>query len=258
MNSLLVEVYFFFLGCCLGSFTLTATERFLNNKNLIRRSHCNNCKKNIRWYALIPVLGFLLIRGRCTFCKKKIFFRYPISEFISGLFIYIAYLKLGVSGELFYMIIIWEIFYYITIIDWKTELIYSHPVVAIFVLHFSYLLYNFEQNIFLSSLIGMISGAGSFFFLSYFYEVIRKKRGIGEGDIVIIGLLGFVFGWQALIPIVFFASCAGIIFGIIFLLWKSKGLREHFPFAPALIGASFFHWYYPHIYYTIFTQLLYG
>lgn len=83
----MIWVLGFIFGICLGSLTKVVADRSLNNRSLWGRSYCENCKKQIAWYDLFPVLSYIFLKARCRNCKKRLSFEYPLVESLMGLLI---------------------------------------------------------------------------------------------------------------------------------------------------------------------------
>lgn len=82
-----VSIFGFLLGVVLGSFCLVLADRSLTKQSFWGRSYCPHCKKKLRWYDLFPILSFLILKGKCRYCKKKISFEYPLVEIVTGLLV---------------------------------------------------------------------------------------------------------------------------------------------------------------------------
>ena len=241
---MLFEFYFLFAGLCVGSFLHTSALRLLNGKSLFNRSSCDECGKTISVLGLIPVLGFIILKGKCVNCGYKIPILYPLTELMTGICFWLIYKKLGTGPELFFMFAIWSGLIMISIADSLSFLILWQPVVVIFLVRSAMLYFAGSQEI-LDSVIGLLAGAGFFHFVSYFYLVIRGKVGLGEGDTTVIGLIGFILTWQALLPVILFASVSGIFYLLVARFGKGESLRSQFPFAPALCLGAFIHFEFP-------------
>ena len=237
------------LGAIAGSFVLCLGDRLLNKENIFSSSHCPNCKTDIPAYALIPIISYVFLLGKCRFCKKKISFRYPLAEiFFAGLY-FLIWQKVGLSLSLPVYLFCWSSFALIAFLDWQRKWFYTKILVLIFVASTS-LLFLREID-FMTAFLGLTIGAGSFYFIAFFYYFITSKEGLGEGDISLLGVLGYFLGWQVLLPTVLYGSLGGIILGLLFFL--EHGKNTPFPFTPPLILGAFLHWYYPDLYIKITT-----
>ena len=95
-------VCFFIIGTLFGSFFTLATYRIPRKQDImVKRSYCPNCKHELGFFDLIPILSYLFMCGKCKYCKDKISIRYPLFELANGVFFLITYMLLGISWILF-------------------------------------------------------------------------------------------------------------------------------------------------------------
>lgn len=119
----------------------------------------------------------------------------------------------------------------LSVIDWQSMTVEPRLVAFGVGLHLlSVLIFQGEQ--FLASIGGLLIGAGFFHMLDFFYEMVRGRRGLGEGDAAVAGLVGAFVGWQGLVPVFALASVAGLIGGIAWLAVSRRGLDAPIPFVP--------------------------
>ena len=184
--------FIFILGLCFGSFINVLIYRVPIGLSILTSSQCVYCKKKILIFDNIPVLSFLLLKGRARCCGKKIKIQYPIVEFIFALsFIYSFYF----SDDIFNFIFL-SIFFFILMtiffIDWQHLIIphvFSWSLIAIG------LIYNFifNQEI-LDYLFGAILGALLVLITNGIYYVTKKKQGMGMGDVFLLSGIGGCLG----------------------------------------------------------------
>ncbi|MEO0098278.1 MAG: prepilin peptidase, partial [candidate division WOR-3 bacterium] len=117
-------------------------------------SFCPNCKKRIRPYDNIPVLSYLLLGGRCRYCRKRISPIYPIVEFLTGITFYLLYLKLSLSFSLFISLVYFSLLLLTAFLDWQEKATYDLIIYLGVIFGF---LFNLKNPIF--SLIGILVGA---------------------------------------------------------------------------------------------------
>lgn len=243
----IVEVFIFLFGTIIGSFLLCLCHRLAHKKNLLEFSYCPHCKKRLPIWALIPILSYLFLRAKCSYCKKTISTEYPIVEVCCGECFVLIFLKTNISWQLPYFFVAWSLFFLIALFDCKYQWFYSSLLILLFLCRSFFLIWSPEEL--LVSFLGMFIGAGFFYFIAFFFQFFTKKEGLGDGDISLLGILGYFFGWESLLAIVIYSSLIGILIGL-FLLWKNKK-KEAFAFTPALILAAFFHWLYPQTYFLL-------
>lgn len=245
----------FILGLIFGSFANVCIYRLPKGKSIIYpSSFCPNCNKPIKWYDNIPLLSYIILKGKCRYCKNKISIRYFIVEFLTGLLFLLIYKKFGLS----YLNFVFDIFILsliiISFIDIDTFLISDVIVIpCIFLgLLFSFLfpeIHNMDRlGSFLYSFFGVILGGGILIFLAVIGKLLFKKDAMGGGDVKLLGMIGAFLGWKPIFLTLFFASLLGTLISLILILLKKRKIDDYVPFGPYLaLGAVislFFKGYY--------------
>ena len=228
------ETFSFLFGLCIGSFLNVCIYRLPASKSISHpRSSCTNCNELIPFYDNIPVVSYLLLRGRCRFCSEPISLRYPIIELLTGLFALITFFKYGISLEALIYFVYIAALLVITFIDIDHQIIpdvISLPGIPIFFIAS----FGLPQITYLDSLIGILAGGGSLFLVAWTYSMITKKEGMGGGDIKLLAMIGAVIGWQGVLFTIFVASAVGTISGMLVMLKSRKGMKLKIPFGPFL------------------------
>ena len=201
-------------------------------------SHCPKCGNKIRAYDNIPLLSYIILGGKCRFCKEQISIIYPAVELLSGLIFLSLYLWYGLGWEFASKLFLFTSLMVIFFIDLKYQLIpdvITLPGIAVGLV-FSLLS---KSPSFLDSVIGIISGGGLFYLVALAGDKIFKKESMGGGDIKLAAMLGAFLGWQKILLVFFLASLLGALVGIIFLILSPR-LRENrlIPFGPFLAIAT--------------------
>ena len=239
----------FFIGICLGSFANVCIYRLPKNKQAITgRSLCPRCKKIIKWYDNIPLLSFLFLNARCRNCKKNISLQYFLVEFITGLgflVIYLTYNNYLLSVFLSILFLLYTIIFFIDlkhyiIPDSLNFIIIGLGLAKTFVPNFhTILIHDLTQSI-----VGGIVGYFSIWIIIYLYRVVKNIEGMGLGDAKLMAGIGFLFGWQSILPVLFISSVFGLLFVSPSLISKKKNLTSKIPFGPFIILAciSYFFW----------------
>ncbi|MGD8524208.1 MAG: prepilin peptidase [Desulfobacterales bacterium] len=248
-----VEVFAFIFGLCIGSFLNVCIYRLPASQSITRpRSHCPNCNELIRFYDNIPVLSYLVLRGRCRFCKERISFRYPVVEILTGLFALVTFLKYGITLEALIYYVFVSALIVITFIDIDHQIIpdiITLPGIPLFFLA-SFALPGIT---YIDSIIGVFAGGGSLFLVAWIYHLVTKKEGMGGGDIKLLAMIGALIGWQGVLFTIFVASAVGTISGILVMLKARKSMKLAIPFGPFLaiggiayifIGPQLIYWYF--------------
>ncbi len=246
----LTAFFVFLLGLCIGSFLNCLIYRLEEEKTIKGRSFCPHCRHTLIWKDLLPVLSFLVLRGKCRYCKKKISFQYPAVEILTGLVFLLIFINQFSSQQeilsiSFSGIARTSFLFYITssliaifVYDLKHFLI---PDKILFPATAVALLYRIAESPHLIGNYILAVLIGSAFFLSVF--LISKGQWIGFGDVKLAILLGLILGFPKIILGLFLAFFFGAIIGVIMMVFQKRGLKSEIPFGPFLIigtAISFF------------------
>ena len=212
-----------------------AQERF---NLLVPRSRCQQCGHQIRWYENIPVLSYLVLRGKCSACSTPISLRYPLVELtVAGLFSWCIWhwgpTLTGLAWCGFAAAVL-----ALALIDWDTTLLPDDVTLPLLWAGLMSAALQWTDVPLAASLWGAVAGYLSLWTVYQVFKLATGKEGMGYGDFKLFAALGAWFGWQALVPIILMASVIGAIVGI--ALKFSTGLREggYVPFGPFLAGAG--------------------
>ena len=238
-------IFVVILGGLWGSFANVCIHRLPQNKGVVSgRSHCPKCKKEIVWQDNIPIISYLILKGKCRKCKRKISSQYPIVEMINILLFLIIYFLFGISLTTILLMILSLSFLIIFFIDLKHFIIPNSITFSMMALGF---IKSFDPNLnsifpnYINSLIGGLFGYGVIFSIIYFYKQIRKKEGMGLGDAKLLAVIGFWFGWIAIPFVLFLSSIFALVFVIPDLIKKNKKMTSQIPFGPYIILATIFY-----------------
>ena len=237
MNEFLIYTCLFILGTVFGSFYNVLIYRLPRNISIIYpSSHCPNCKAPIKWYDNIPIISYILLKGKCRNCGERISPRYPIVEFLSGAFAVISYYKWGASLDALIYYFFFSNLLVMSVIDWYYFII--PPQLNLGGLVLAITVSPFRQTItFKESVIGALIGTLFLGLLYLFYLKVKKVEALGLGDVILMGFIGAVEGpFGVLISLI-----AGSIVALVYVLPKIlryKSLQFAIPFGPFLsIGA---------------------
>ncbi len=230
----LIEVFIFIFGLCIGSFLNVCIYRLPASKSIVHpRSMCSSCGTLIASYDNIPIISYLWLRGRCRHCRTKISLRYPIVEFLCGLFALGAYLKFDLTIEALIYFLFFAALMVVTFIDLDHRIIpdvITLPGIPIcFAAGFALPTITYKD-----ALLGILSGGGSLFLVAWTYSLITKKEGMGGGDIKLLAMIGAIVGWKGVLFTIFVASLVGTLAGLAVMLQSRKGLKLAVPFGPFL------------------------
>lgn len=201
-------------------------------------SHCPKCKHPIPWSQNVPVLSYIILKGKCANCRNSISVRYPIVEIISCLATLIIALHYGITPKSISLLILTWGLITASFIDLEHQIIpdcISLPLIWIGLLVNSFSLWTNPQN----AIIGTAIGYLSLFSIAKIFKLIRKINGMGNGDFKLLAVFGAWFGWKILPNTILLASLIGIAMGITLLFMKKiKQLRDPIPFGPCLATAG--------------------
>ncbi|MGD8834148.1 MAG: prepilin peptidase [Desulfobacteraceae bacterium] len=238
MTPLLTCGYLLLLGMCIGSFLNVCIYRIPNGSSIVRPpSSCPVCNASIKWFDNIPVVSYILLRGRCRGCKTRISIRYPIVEMLTGLFAVITWMEFGLSlSALIYFFFI-TILLVITFIDIDHRIIPDIISLPCIPLGFA-LSFVLPSITWIDSLLGIALGGGSLLAIAWGYQLFRGKEGMGGGDIKLLAMIGAFLGWKGVLFTIMASSFTGTAVGIIMMIRAGGGMKMALPFGPFLaIGA---------------------
>ncbi len=225
----------FFLGAVIGSFLNVVILRLPQEgaSVVFPASHCPQCRTPLSWYENIPLVSYLLLRGKCSHCGVAISLQYPVVELLTGLMAMAVLARFGLTptAAVFFLFcaalitIIWIDIHHQIIPD-----LISLPGIGIgFLFSFVSSFIGWQD-----SLLGLLAGGGFFYLISLGYYLVRKQEGLGGGDIKLLAMLGAFLGWQSLLFIIFASSVTGSIAGLIAMRSQKKGGSTRIPFGPFL------------------------
>lgn len=245
------EVYFAFvtliLGLCFGSFLNVCIYRIPAEISLSHPpSTCPKCSTRIKWYDNVPLLGWLVLGGKCRSCKEPISAGYPVIELTTGLFFLVLYLIYGFSWVTpVYCLAVFGLLL-ATFVDlaemWIPDRVsiggmIVFPILSMLVpeLHGEFTWLAGLK----ASAIGLAAGFGLFWLIGKIGTALFKKDAMGFGDVKLMGGLGALLGWQAVLYILFFSALAGSVIGIALIALNKKELSSRIPYGPYLALAAF-------------------
>lgn len=248
-----ITITIFLLGVCVGSFLNVLIDRLPFGKNpLSGRSKCDHCHKTLAPWDLVPLLSYLLLQGKCRYCKKKLSFQYPLIELFTGLmFVSIYWYTLPIKfvkypfvrqladqGELLSIIsllsllVIFSSFLVIFVTDLKNQIIPDELLVTLLM---GSLLYHFVSETLKPTNL-LVGGITMFLFLMIY--LLTHRRGIGFGDVKLVFVLGFFLGFPKIIIGLYAAFLTGALVSSILILSKKKKWGQKIAFGPFLIFGS--------------------
>ncbi|MDX9776325.1 MAG: prepilin peptidase [Petrimonas sp.] len=225
---------FTLMGAVFGSFFNVLSDRLPAQKSILKPpSHCPQCETRLKIPDLIPVVSYIFLRGRCRYCGSPIPKRVLLVELSSaGMFLGL-YLIFGLSPELAIALFYFSVLLVILVIDLEHQLVFPVIVYTVAVIVSVINALTPEMAFtpgFLNSLAGGVAGLVLFFLIYY----LSGKKGIGEGDISLSGLMGFMLGFPSVFVGIFLAVVTGGIVAVALLMLKLKNRKQAIPFGPFL------------------------
>ena len=239
------------LGLAVGSFLNVCIYRLPRRESLaFPASHCTACGRSLRWYENVPVLAYVILRGRCRTCGARISPVYPLIELAAGALAVLWYGQFGLS------------------ILFASRLLFAFALLVLFVIDLQHrilpdvitlpgVLVGFAFSLFgppgwLDSLIGLLAGGGFLYLLAEAWWLIRHEEAMGFGDVKMLGMIGAFLGWQLMIFTLMFASLMGAVVGLAIIAAGKGDRKSQLPFgtflalaalAACIIGTPVVEWY---------------
>jgi len=229
-------------GLLFGSFANVCVHRIPLRISIVSpRSRCPVCEHEIIWHDNIPLISWLMLRGKCRNCRAPISIRYPILELLMGLSWAGLAWKFGFSPLLLQALVLVSLLWILTLIDLETGLLpnlLTFPGIA------AGLLFSFWLGYFQDAVIGALVGYGAFWLVAKLFLLFTGREGMGYGDFKLLAMLGAFMGWQALPFVIFASSLVGAVVGTLFILLTRRMMRAEIPFGPYLAasGVVWFLW----------------
>ncbi len=200
-------------------------------------SRCPHCNHRIRFYENIPLLSYLLLRGKCSSCGQSIPLRYPLIELSTGLLSAVVAWHFGYGMQAGAALLLTWALITLSMIDFDHQLLPDAITLPVLWLGLVLSLFPVFADL-RSSLIGAIAGYLSLWVVYQLFRLVTGKEGMGFGDFKLLGLLGAWLGWQALPVIVLLSSVVGALLGGILIFLRGRDRAQPIPFGPFLAIAG--------------------
>ncbi|MFQ6067530.1 MAG: prepilin peptidase [bacterium] len=235
--------FIFILGLCIGSFLNVCIYRLPRGESLLHPpSHCPQCGNLIKWWDNIPLLSYLLLKGRCRYCSRCISFRYPLVEALTGIFFLFSFFYRGPGT-----------FSFPTFLTFFKDLVFISFLIPVFFIDLDHrivpnslsygvlvsgLLFSLLTGSFYSNLVGLGIGGGIFLTIRLLGALFLKVESMGMGDVKLAMGIGAFLGWREALVCFFLSFLLGAIVAIFLLLTRVKGRKDRIAFAPFLVAAA--------------------
>lgn len=249
-----ILVFVFLVGACIGSFLNVVIFRLPAGKSIVTPgSHCPECKKAVPFYLNTPILSWIMLGGKCKFCRTPFSIRYPMIETLTGVLSLLIFFKFGITLETGFWIAFASVLITVSFIDLDHQIIpdiISLPGIPIFALSVFFI----PDMTLVKSVSGILVGGGILYAVALAYYFLKKVQGMGGGDIKLLAMIGAAIGVKGVLFTLFSGSLLGTLGGTIsLLLGKTKGTQVRIPFGPflsagamiyVLWGKSIIQWYF--------------
>ncbi|MBP1610841.1 MAG: type 4 prepilin peptidase 1, Aspartic peptidase, family [Acidobacteria bacterium] len=247
----------FILGLVVGSFLNVCIYRIPRGESIVfPRSHCPQCGKDIPAHHNIPLLAYIWLGGKCSFCKKPISLQYPLVELLTGLIFFGCALKWEFASPTYLNALFLSLIVILIFIDYNHQILPNVITIpgTLVAIALSFLqekqLYADSISLNLASavnasnpgamlpwigaLVGAIISAGTLFLVALVYQLLRKRQGLGMGDVKMMALVGAFLGWRLAFLTIFIGSLVGSIIGLLLILFRGKTLQTKLAFGTFL------------------------
>ncbi len=228
----------FLFGTIIGSFLNVVIHRLPREESVVTpRSRCPACQTPIAAWDNIPLVSFLILRGRCRTCKHPISWRYPLVEALTGLLFALTVARFGLTAHSAFLAAFLAGLVVVSFIDLDYQIIpnaITLPGIPLGLL--AGLLLGAPPL--LDRTIGMLAGTGFLYLVLYYGGAVYGQEAMGEGDLNLIAMVGAFLGWKAVALTILLGCLSGSAIGLTLIALRRLGRRQHIPFGPFLsLGA---------------------
>jgi leader peptidase (prepilin peptidase) / N-methyltransferase len=244
-------------GLVIGSFLNVCIYRLPRRESIVfPGSRCPKCGKAVRPYDNIPILSYLLLGGKCRFCRQPISAQYPLVEFLAGLSFYACAAIWGLTSPAFVNSLFLSLIIVLVFTDYHHQILpnaltFPGLILGLVLCPFQSpaffrdpLAYSLAELIsssdaeallpWVASFVGAVAGAGMPYLVAVVYQRIRKRRGLGMGDVKMLAMVGAFLGWRGAFLTIFAGSFLGSVAGILLIFFGGRTLQSKLPFGTFL------------------------
>jgi len=228
-------------GLALGSFLNVVIYRIPQKLSIVKPgSFCPSCGKPVKFYDNIPVLSYIILKGRCRYCRSEISVRYLIVESLTALLLLFLYLKFGLSGAFLTYSVLTLFLIPISLIDIDHGLILNKLTVPGCILGII-LVILLQIETWQSMLAGAVAGGGSSLLIGFLGTVFLKKESMGMGDVKLLILTGIYVGFPGVLLGFFYGVFIAALYIVVRMALKSLKIGETIPFGPFIAIGTLVH-----------------
>ncbi|AIO18985.1 Type 4 prepilin-like proteins leader peptide-processing enzyme [Candidatus Izimaplasma bacterium HR1] len=232
-------IYLFFIGLFFGSFYNVVGIRVPQKETLLGRSHCPNCNKTLGWLELFPIIGYIVLKGKCKNCKTPISVKYPIMELITGVLFSVSFVILHENVVEYILVVVFiSLMVIVTVSDMYYQIVPNIILLVFLPVIFGLRMFS-SEIIWYYSILGGVLGFCFMYFLAWYGKKRFKREALGGGDIKLYFLIGLFLGVETVFLSLLFAAILGLIYSVVFR--KKSG---YLPFVPFIAVGSMIAYYY--------------
>ncbi|OFV99268.1 MAG: hypothetical protein A3H28_02735 [Acidobacteria bacterium RIFCSPLOWO2_02_FULL_61_28] len=269
----MIGAFVFLYGLVVGSFLNVCIHRLPRHESVVKpRSRCPQCSQPIAAYDNIPLVSYLLLRGRCRHCQARISPLYFFVELATGLLALFLYSVFGLTGSFAKAATLGAALLVLTVTDWRERLLpdrVTFPGMALGLVFSQIIPVEDGMGLFLTrlfgldaipvrldslfdSLLGALLGAGLLYLLGEAYFRLRGREGMGFGDVKMMAMVGFFLGPKLALLTIFLGATTGSVLGLLFIAASGKSSAYELPFGSflgvaamvaAVWGRTILQWY---------------
>lgn len=258
----MIYILLFIFGSVIGSFLNVCIYRFPREQKIgLTRSRCPHCNEIIRWYDNVPFISYIILKGKCRYCRGYISFRYFVVELLTAVMFCALWWNFAAEGPA--LAIIYSIFVSLLIIGSFIDLEF---LIIPDVINISGIIIGLAASALypqlmkahvwyyglLRSFIGILAGGGSLYLIAITAGAILKKEAMGMGDVKLLAMIGSFLGWPWIFFTIFISSLLGTVAGLALIAAKKTDIKGKIPFGPYLamgavislfFGPEIINWY---------------
>lgn len=237
------KIIIFIFGSIIGSFLNVCIYRLPKGKSVVTPpSSCPGCNKHILWHDNIPIISYLILGGKCRFCKSRISFRYFLVEALTAALFVSLYIAFGLTSKFYAYALLTSGLIIATFVDFEVNEIPDQVslgglVAGLVLAYMMPSIFEVESRwvALFNSLAGAFAGAASIYLMGFLGEIVFQKEAMGGGDVKLMAMIGSFLGWKMILLTFFLAPVFGAAVGLIL---KIKEGRETIPYGPYLSLAA--------------------
>lgn len=236
----MIGIWIFVIGACMGSFLNCMSWRIVHGESVLRgRSHCDVCGHVLMPLDLIPIVSYLLHRGRCRWCRAKLSSRHVWAELVTGLVYVLLVFRYDISLQALEYLLFASVLLAAAFADLEGYIIPDRFIAAGIVLRIPFLFLTGDwMKEGADALLGGFAVGGGLLAIVLIYEKIRRIEAMGGGDLKLLFVTGLYLGWAKNLLCLLLACMIGILFAVATGRGKKDGKEEIFPWGPSICMAA--------------------